>query len=72
MDRPINPNAESNGALMLAAVRQIMTRVTAVEDQILVLSTELEQHGVTCEQLRVAIEMLRQDVVALKAAIPHG
>ncbi|MFA5135335.1 MAG: hypothetical protein WC505_06155 [Patescibacteria group bacterium] len=63
-------NQESNAALLLAAVRQITMRVSTVEDQLLVLSTDMEQRGIEIDQLKTAVDMLRSELVTLKAMLP--
>jgi polyhydroxyalkanoate synthesis regulator phasin len=65
-----NPNAESNATLMLAAVRQITTRITALEEQVLLLGNGLSEEQTKTEQLRVAVEMLRSRIVALQNSLP--
>jgi cob(I)alamin adenosyltransferase len=70
MERPTNPNAESNAALLLSAVRQITTRITAVEEQVLLLGNDLAEEQMKTEQLRVAVEMLRERVASLQRCLP--
>jgi chromosome segregation ATPase len=62
-------NSESSAALLLAAVRQITARMTALEEQVLVLSTVLEQHDTEVSQIKTAIDMIRSEISALKAAL---
>lgn len=62
-------NSESSAALLLAAVRQITARMTALEEQVLVLSTVLEQHDTEIQQVKIAIDMIRSEISALKVAL---
>jgi peptidoglycan hydrolase CwlO-like protein len=62
-------NSESSAALLLAAVRQITARMTALEEQVLVLSTVLEQHDTEIQQVKIAIDMIRSEISNLKAAL---
>jgi uncharacterized protein YlxW (UPF0749 family) len=70
MERPTNPNSESNAVLLLSAVRQITTRITAVEEQMLLLSNDLAEEQTKTEQLKVAVEMLRERVASLQRCLP--